>query len=204
MLSRFRRIVCALTCLMATIGIGGCGSCSRAGIQITAVNMSPVRAAIVAVTQMVQFKATVSGDPSNSVTWSVDAVAGGNAAVGTISSGGLYTPPAGAGTHRVQATSTVDTTKSASATVAVTDLTGVVTYHNNLARDGTNTQEYSLTTSSVKTATFGKVFSCPVDGAAYTQPLWVPGLSIGSVLRNAIFVATQHDSVYGFDADVSP
>jgi len=204
MLSRFRRIVCALTCLMATIGIGGCGSGSGAGTQITAVNMSPVRAAVVAVTQTVQFKATVTGDPTNSVTWSVDGVAGGSAAVGTISSGGFYTPPAGGGAHRVQATSTVNTTKSATATIAVTDLTGVVTYHNNLARDGTNTQEYALTTSSVKTATFGKVFSCPVDGAAYTQPLWVPGLSIGSVLRNAIFVATQHDSVYGFDADVSP
>jgi hypothetical protein len=189
---------------MATIGIGGCGSGSGAGIQITAVNMSPVRASIVAVTQMVQFKATVTGDPSNSVTWSVDGAAGGNAAVGTISSGGLYTPPAGAGAHTVQATSTVDTTKSAAATIAVTDLTGVVTYHNNLDRDGTNTQEYALTTSSVTTATFGKLFSCPVDGAAYTQPLWVPGLNIGGALRNAIFVATQHDSVYSFDADVSP
>jgi hypothetical protein len=189
---------------MATIGIGGCGSGSGAGIQVTAVNMSPVRASIVAVTQMVQFKATVTGDPSNSVTWSVDGAAGGNAAVGTISSGGLYTPPAGAGAHTVQATSTVDTTKSAAATIAVTDLTGVVTYHNNLDRDGTNTQEYALTTSSVTTATFGKLFSCPVDGAAYTQPLWVPGLNIGGALRNAIFVATQHDSVYSFDADVSP
>src|SRR5437588_2315103 len=149
MLSRVRRIMCALVCLLAMLGIGGCGSGNGGGTQIVAVNISPARAAIVAVTQMVQFKATVTGDPSNSVTWSVDGAAGGNAAVGTISSGGLYTPPAGAGTHRVQATSTVDTTKSASATVDVTDLTGVVTYHNNLARDGTNTQEYALTTSSV-------------------------------------------------------
>ena len=204
MLTRIHRIVCALTCLMATLGIGGCGSGNGGGTKTIAVNISPVRAAVVAVTQTLKFKATVAGDPANSVTWSVDGVAGGNAAAGTVSSGGLYTPPAGAGTHRVQATSTVDTTKSATATIAVTDLTGVVTYHNNLARDGTNTQEYALTTSSVKTATFGKVFSCPVDGAAYTQPLWVPGLSVGSALRNAIFVATQHDSVYALDADVSP
>jgi hypothetical protein len=79
-----------------------------------------------------------------------------------------------------------------------------VTYHNNVARDGTNTQEYALTASSVTTTSFGKIFFCPVDGAAYTQPLWVPGLNIGGVLRNTIFVATQHDSVYAFDADVSP
>src|ERR1700687_3573679 len=198
------RIVCALACLMATLGIGGCGSGNGSGPQPIAVNISPMRAAVVAVTQTAKFDATVTGDPTNSVTWSVDGLAGGNATVGTISSGGIYTPPAGAGTHTVQATSTLDTTKSASATIAVTDLTGVVTYHNNLVRDGTNTQEYALTTSSVTTATFGKLFSCPVDGAAYTQPLWVPGLSIGAALRNTIFVATQHDSVYAFDADANP
>jgi hypothetical protein len=198
------RIACAFACLMAMLGIGGCGSGNGGGRQMVVVNISPVRAAVVVVTQTVKFSETVTGDPTNSVTWSVDGVAGGNATVGTISAGGLYTPPASAGTHRVQATSTLDTMKSASATIAVTDLTGVVTYHNNLARDGTNTQEYALATSSVKTATFGKLFSCPVDGAAYTQPLWVPGLSIGGAPRNIIFVATQHDSVYAFDADVSP
>jgi len=204
MLSRTRRIVCVFACLMAALGIGGCGSGSGAGTQIVAVDVNPVRAAVVAVTQTVQFKATVTGDPQNSVTWSVDGVAGGSAAVGSISTGGLYTPPTGAGAHTVQATSTVDTTKRASAMVAVTDLTGVVTYHNNLARDGTNSQEYALTTSSVKAATFGKLFSCPVDGAAYTQPLWVPSLTLGGQVRNAIFVATQHDSTYAFDADANP
>src|SRR6267378_3271642 len=197
------RIACAFACSMAALGIGGCGS-GGAGTRITAVSISPIRTAVVAVTQTVQFKATVTGDPANSVTWSVDGVAGGSAAVGTISSGGFYTPPASGGAHRVQAASTVDTTKSASATIAVTDLTGVVTYHNNVARDGTNTQEYALTTSTVTTTSFGKIFSCPVDGAAYTQPLWVPSLNIGGVLRNTIFVATQHDSVYAFDADRSP
>ena len=197
------RTLHTFACLIATLAIGGCGS-GGGGMQITAVNISPVRAAVVAITQTMQFKATVIGGSNNSVTWSVDGVAGGNATVGTISSGGIYTPPVGAGTHTVQATSTVDTAKSASATIAVTDLAGVVTYHNNLARDGTNTQEYALTASTVKTATFGKLFSCPVDGAAYTQPLWVPGLSIGAQARNAIFVATQHDSAYAFDADANP
>ena len=197
------RIACAFACLMATLGIVGCGSGNGGGRQTIVVNISPVRAAVVAVTQTLRFKATVTGDPTNGVTWSVDGVAGGNTTVGKITAG-TYTPPASAGAHTVQATSTLDTTKSASATVAVTDLTGVVTYHNNLARDGTNTQEYALTTSSVKTATFGKLFSCPVDGAAYTQPLWVPGLSVASTLRNTIFVATEHDSVYAFDADASP
>jgi hypothetical protein len=97
---------------------------------ISSVSVSPKRAAVVASTQTAQFSATVSGDPMNGVTWSVDGVAGGNTTVGMISQAGLYTPPAAAGTRTIVATSTVDTTKSASATIAVTDLSGVVTYHN--------------------------------------------------------------------------
>ena len=117
---------------------------------------------------------------------------------------GIYTAPASAGTHTVTATSVTDTSKSDSATVAVTDLAGVFTYHNDLARDGTNTQEYLLNGTTVTQSTFGKLFSCPVDGAVYTQPLWVPGVSINSVLHNVVYVATQHDSVYAFDADANP
>ncbi len=125
-------------------------------------------------------------------------------AVGIISATGLYTPPATPGTHTIVATNTTDSTKTASATVAVTDLAGVLTHHNNLARDGTNTQEFALTPATVNSAIFGKRFSCPVDGAVYTQPLWMPSLNVGGAVRNVIFVATQHDSVYAFDADASP
>jgi hypothetical protein len=121
-----------------------------------------------------------------------------------VSSSGLYAPPATAGTHTVTATSVAAPSASATASVAVTDLGGVFTYHNNLSRDGSNVQEYGLTASSVTPTTFGKLFSCPVDGAVYTQPLWVPGLSIGGGTHNVIFVATQHDSLYAFDADASP
>jgi len=203
--SRCIRVACSFICLVAAPMFVACGSGSGGGgPQPISVSISPKRAAVVAITQTARFGATVTGDPQNGVTWSVDGVIGGNAAPGTISTTGLYTPPATAGTHTIRATSTADTTKSASATIAVTDLSGVTTYHNNLARDGANTQEYALTTSSVSTTTFGKLFSCPVDGAAYTQPLWVPGLNIGGQLRNAIFVATQHDSAYAFDADANP
>jgi hypothetical protein len=86
----------------------------------------------------------------------------------------------------------------------VTDLTGVTTYHNSLSRDGVNSSEYALTPSNVATASFGKLFSCTTDGAIYGQPLWVPGLTIGATKHNVVFVATQHDSLYAFDADASP
>jgi hypothetical protein len=77
----------------------------------------------------------------------------------------------------------------------------MLTYHNNASRDGTNQNEYALTTANVNTSTFGKLFSCPVDGAVYAQPLWVANVTIGATKRNVLVVATQHDSVYAFDAD---
>jgi hypothetical protein len=86
----------------------------------------------------------------------------------------------------------------------VTNLAGVFTYHNDLSRDGSNPSEYTLTTSNVTAATFGKLFSCVVDGAIYTQPLWVANLTIGGAKHNVVFVATQHESMYAFDADSSP
>ena len=108
-----------------------------------------------------------------------------------------------AGVYTVTATSVANNSKLATATISVTDLQGVYTYHNNPSRDGANTQEYALTTSDVKTATFGKLFSCPVDGAIYAQPLWVANLMVNGVRRNVVFVATEHESVYAFDADAS-
>lgn len=170
--------------------------------KVVPVSVSPHAAAVTVSTQTQQFSAWV-GSGAN-VAWSVDGVAGGNSGVGQISPTGLYTPPATPGTHTVTATSLASSTDSASSSIAVTDIPGVFTYHNNLSRDGTNTQEYALTNSSVNVASFGKLFSCPVDGAAYTQPLWVRALNIGGGIHNVIFVATQHDSVFAFDADANP
>jgi hypothetical protein len=173
-----------------------------AAFTVVPVSITPQLAAVVVTTQTQQFTPWVTG--GGGVTWSVDAVAGGDATVGTISATGLYTPPSTAGTHIVTATSAANSANSASATVAVTDVAGVFTHHNDLSRDGANTQEYGLTSSTVNPATFGKLFSCAVDGAVFTQPLWVPSLSINGGIHNVIFVATQHDTVFAFDADANP
>jgi hypothetical protein len=100
------------------------------------ITVSPKHAAVVVSTQIQQFKCSVAN-----VTWSVDGVAGGNASVGTISSSGLYTPPAVAGIHVVKATTAAVPHVSGTATVAVTDLAGVFTYHNDKARSGVNSRE---------------------------------------------------------------
>lgn len=81
---------------------------------------------------------------------------------------------------------------------------GVYTYHDDLSRSGVNDWEHFLTPAAVNPPSFGKLFSCPVDGAIYAQPLWVPRLKVDGRLRNVVFVATEHDSLYAFDADASP
>ncbi len=151
------------------------------------------------------FTATVTGTANTAVTWSVDGVAGGNTTVGTISTGGVYSPPSTAGTHTVTATSVARPGTSASSNVAVTDLTGVVTQRYDNARDGQNLQEYALSSAVLSTSgAFGKLFACTIsDGPVYAQPLYVADLAISGGTHNVVFVATQQNTVYAFDADAS-
>jgi Putative Ig domain len=172
---------------------------SPAGISV---QVSPERAGLT-ITQRQSFTATTNDNAG--VTWSASPASGAFAPAASANGVAVtFTAPATAGVYTLTATSATDSTRSASITVGVTDLAGVYTYHNDVARDGANTQEYALTAANVGTATFGKLFSCSVDGAVYAQPLWVANLSIAGVTHNVIFVATEHDSLYAFDADTSP
>jgi hypothetical protein len=80
-------------------------------------------------------------------------------------------------------------------------ITPVIMQHNDLSRTGEYLTETTLTPANVNSSQFGKVFSYPVDGQMYTQPLYVPDVTINGTSHNVVYVATENDSVYAFDAD---
>src|SRR5215831_2641638 len=124
------------------------------------VSVSPKRVGLT-VTQTLPVTATTNDGAG--VNWT----ATGGSFNPTTSTTGTYTAPSSPGVYTLTATSVTDGLISATLTIGVTDLAGVTTYHNNLSRDGTNTQEYALTASNITTATFGKLFSCTIDAPAY-------------------------------------
>ena len=76
----------------------------------------------------------------------------------------------------------------------------VLTAQMNNARSGANLHEKVLTPANVNSDHFGKLYSRTVDGDIFTQPLYVPHLNITGIgKRDAVFVATEHDSIYAFD-----
>jgi hypothetical protein len=135
---------------------------------------------------------------NNDVNWAVDG--------GTITPDGQFTPPSAPGAYTVKASLP---NAVGFATVEVTDFPGMLTWRDNNFRSGENKWELALTPGplgspgAVSPSTFGKLFSCPIDGYAYAQPLYVPNLRIGNKMYNVIFVATENDSVFAFDADAN-
>jgi hypothetical protein len=158
------------------------------------------------ISQSVTLTATVANDSSgDGVTWNVSGSTCSGNSCGTLtaatSTSVKYTAPTTGGVYLVTATSVVNVTKSATATIGITDLAGVYTYRNDGTRTSINGHEYVLTPTNVNTSSFGKLFSCAVDESVYAQPLWVANLAVGGGTHNVVIVATQNDSVYAFDAD---
>jgi uncharacterized repeat protein (TIGR03806 family) len=112
-----------------------------------------------------------------------------------------------AGSYTLFASNYLGTNYSSPATLTVLpppnpSALNVYTYHYDNTRQGANTNEVLLTLANVNPATFGKLFTYPVDGHIYAEPLYVSGVNIpGQGVHNVVYVVTEHDTVYAFDAD---
>jgi arylsulfate sulfotransferase len=171
--------------------------------QITGVSVAPQSVAIAA-GATTQFTATVTGDSTNSVTWSVNGVAGGNSTTGTIDASGNYTAPQGTGVAAtITATSTKDTTKSGNAsakgvvpgTYVATNNTQVVQYTVTAPADAKVSVEFGLDTN-YGTPTWQQ--ATPAGGGAVS--LFVAGMKANTTYHMRGVVAFNDGTIFN-DAD---
>ena len=168
---------------------------------VTSIAVSPSSASFTAGSTQ-QFTATATysdgstADVTSTATWTSS-----NTSVATINSSGLATGVASGSTTIAAALNGV--TGSAATTITIASSTGVniTTWHVDANRSGLNSAETTLTPANVSPQTFGKLFSYLVDGYVYGEPLIMSNVTIGGTKHNVVYVATENDSVYAFDAD---
>jgi len=201
-------VVTVTALLQSDLSTSGSTSVTIVASPPPAINISPTSASVAA-GQMLQFASTVLNSNAG-VAWEVNGLPGGDPAHGTITVLGAYTAPASPPTPptiTVMAVLQTDSAVSASAGVTIilpTDFAGNYSWRNDPGLTGQNAHESVLAPSSVDSTHFGKLFGCPVDGQIYAQPLYVSNVTIPAQgVHNIVYVATEHDSVYAFDADAS-
>jgi outer membrane protein assembly factor BamB len=198
----------AASLLLAACGGGGNRSAATApptpASSTPAITIQPADQSVPA-GQSATFTVTATGAAPLSYQWQKNAspIAGATQSSYTTP----MTAPADNGTSfAVTVTNSSGSTLSRSALLSVTNGaspagTDVLTYKNDLSRTGLNPAESLLTPANVSSSTFGLLRNLAVDGKVDAQPLYVSQLSVSGSNHNVVFAATEHDSVYAFDAD---
>ena len=203
--------VAGVVLFFSACGKGGSSSSSTTTTPTPETLTSPVPT----VTLTASSQSIVAGQ-SATLTWtSTDATSVTiTPTVGTLGPSGTFQTPALTAntTYTATAIGSGGTSTSVSVTLTVTappppppppppPAVAVYTHKYDNTRQGANVSETILTPTNVTSTTFGKLFTLNVDGYIFGQPLYVPNLTIKGAVHNVVYVATEHDSVYAFDAD---
>jgi hypothetical protein len=199
-----KHLIFCLALGLTLAGCGGSNSTSQSTATAPAISQQPSNVTVT-VGQTATFTVVATGSATLSYQWqkAITAIAGATSASYTTApttssdSGSQFT---------VVVSNSAGSVTSSAATLAVTSVgtstTDVLTYHNDIARTGQNLNETILNTGNVTSAKFGKVGFDTVDGHVDAQPLYASGVGVpGNGTHNLLIAATEHDSVYAFEAD---
>jgi hypothetical protein len=205
MKSRIALVPATLLSVLLTACGGGSGGSSAPAAAAPSIATQPSDQKVV-VGQPATFTVVAGGSAPLAYQWQK----GGTPISGATASS-YTTPPSvqsdDGGTFLVVVSNAAGSMTSTSAKLSIvtgtvmTRGTDVTTYKNDLSRSGQNLSESALTPTTVTSANFGLLRMLPVDGRVDAQPLYLSQLSAAGGSFNAVFVATEHDSVYAFDSD---
>jgi len=207
-----RRIpfLCSITVLLVALSFAGCGGYSSTGTVngngpvAPYIATQPVNQTVTA-GQTGTFSVAATGTAPITYQWQKN----GADITGATSSGyttSVTTTADSGEMFRVIVSNTAGNVTSNSALLTVNPGTtsssvDVITYHYDNGRSGQNLNETTLTLANVNSTQFGKKGEFTVDGKVDAQPLYLSQVTIGGQKKNVLYVATEHGSVYAFDAD---
>ena len=214
------RLVIPAFCLAVVAMLSSCGSSRTSAMKTPDFSLTASPTALTIQAGGTGSQVTVSAIAVNSFSGTVAvSIAGLPAGVTAspaslnVASGSSQTVKLTASSATALSTATITFTGSSgglahSATLALTvqasnatNAPDITTFHDDNARDGLNALETILTPSNVNSAQFGKISFDTTDGLVDAEPLFLANVNAGGTTRNVLIVATEHDSVYAFDAD---
>jgi hypothetical protein len=202
---QFGRLELALCCLALGLFLPGCGgSSSMVKNAAPSITTQPANQTVT-VGSTATFSVVAAGTTPLTYQWQKGTTPITGATAASYTTAATNSSDNGS-QFEVVVTNAVGSITSNAATLTVTAVvpstTDVLTHHNDTARTGQNLNETILTTSNVTSAKFGKLGFYSVDGLVDAQPLYASSVAVPSNgTHNLLIAATEHDSVYAFDAD---